>query len=109
MRGSGDEVSRATGTRLSFVVFVNPNGGRLAHLADDEVVGEAEAEQVFVETLRLLPCCRSPAQAHALLDGACDEFFFGRLLIDEFERGVGGLLRDLPGLEVAREALTTDG
>ena len=64
---------------------------------------------MVVEALRLLSRRGPAAQAYALLDGARDEFFFGRLLIDEFERGVGRLLRDLLCLEVAREALSPDG
>src|SRR5437764_9740808 len=64
---------------------------------------------MVVEAFRFLSRRGSPAQANALLDCACDEFLFGRLLIDQFERGVGGLLRDLLRFEVAREPLTTDG
>src|ERR1044072_2696711 len=97
---------------LSFIfvpVIFNRSVGCFADFADDEVVGEAEALEVVVEALGLLSRGGAAAEAYAFLDGAGDEFCFGRLLIDEFERGVGRLLGDLLCLEVTREALAADG
>ena len=77
----GRVAARSVRRRVIFVFDLGRDLGRgsLAHLADDEVVGEAEAEQVVVEALCFLPRGGPPAQADALLDGALDEFLFGRL------------------------------
>src|SRR5438128_8474840 len=92
---------------FSFITLLNLCP-KLAQLADDQVVTEAEPHQVIEQPLGALPVGRATVRAQALGKGAVNQGFFTRLLIRFVEGAIYGLPGDALLGQLARQPLPPD-